>query len=278
MKKKTYFQDHGDHNQSVVTIDLFIDEVMPSICEWIPVASAKAPMPKKPKTDFIALQRSNEDVTFLGLISVTPKRNTVASIYPLAKGKLVDVTISKVYEWKDPFEAFVWATIGDDLEFCFLATDYFCNKDKYLVGAKLQIELAAIGVEITRGHEDFTLDSEEAKHFYEHMDADELERDEDGNIIPITMSCSNMVALLPASDECPDFFQFHSPIQSYEEITIGEQPFCKLGIVISHETEDIEIPLYFNKVLCENLADSPNIMGGLWLQAHLPGAFVYEEN
>lgn len=273
MAKKKYFQDHGDHIQTVMTTEEFMMDVLPTIGDWIPVASSKKPMPTKPKTDMIALQKGEADVAFLGLIAVTPKRNMFMSAYPVAKGNIVDMTINDIYEWKEPYEAYIWATIGEDLEVCFFATDYFCNKEKYVKGATLQVDMAAMGVEIQPGHEDITLDPEEAMKFYEHMEGG-AEKDENGDVMPLVLSCSELVGLLPASDECPDIQEFHSPVRSFEKITIEGKEFAKVGIVISHEPDDIEIPLYFNLSQCNEIEGSGNVMGILWLQAHLPNAFV----
>ena len=143
-------------------------------------------------------------------------------------------------------------------------------------GAKLQLEVAALGMQVEPGNEDIKLDPEEAMKFYEHMEGGP-DLDEEGNIAPLVMSCAELVALLPASNQCPDFFEFHSPIISYEDITIEGKEFGKVGIVISHDPDDIEIPLYFNKALGESLEGSENVRGVLWLQAHIPDAFSSDE-
>lgn len=272
MAKQKYFQDHGDHIRTVLEPTDFVSDVLPSIGGWIPCASAKAPITTKPKTDFIGLEQSKEDLTFLGLLACSPRQNTVAAAYPLAKGAKIKATITDVFVWKTGVEAYIWASVDDEFDFVFFATDFFCNKDKYSKGAVLDIELAAMGVEIMPGHEDITIDPEHAMKFYDDMDGGP-ELDENGNVAPLVMSCSELVALLPSSDECPDIYTFHSPLLSMEKLSVFGKEFCKANIVISHEPDDIEIPLYFDKALCPEIEGKDTILGVLWLQGHIEDAF-----
>lgn len=268
MAKRKYFEDHGDHIRTVMEPEAFVKEVLPSVSNWLPCAEAKAPITGKPKTNMLALCDRNTDVSFWGLIACSPKQNRFVSAYPVAKGNIVEATVTDVYEWKNGYEAYVWVEVCDEFEFAFFATDYFCNKEKYQKGVRLSLMVAAMGVEIMPGHEDITLEPEEAMKFYEHME-DGPSLDENGNIVPLVMSCSEFVGLLPALDDCPDVMQFHSPVRSIETLNLYGKEFIKVGIVISHEPNDVEVPLYFDKELCTDIVGKETIMGALWIQGRV---------
>lgn len=283
MAKSKYFQDHGDHIRTLMEPEEFLIKHVQSIGSWTPVAAGKDVI-SKPKTDIIALQQEMSDLTFLGLIACTSRQNSFASAYPLAKGEVYEATITKVFEWKNKYEAYVWATIEDEFEFCFFATDYFCNKEKYQEGATLNLEVSALGVEVEPGHESFKLEGETAKKFREDMKKaheidDTFEIDESEDDEPLEMSCSELVAWFAASDECPDIHQFHSPIRSIKPLTACGRDFYCARIVISHDPDDIDIPFYFAKDLCQDIESKETIMGVLWLQAHVIDAFEpWEDN
>lgn len=272
MKTTNYFQSHGDHNNSVVPDKKQFAEILSTIGNWYPVAVAEHAIADHPEIKMFALQQTDQPLSFLSLIASKPESNEVYSFYPLAQGKEYEVKITKVFEWEGGYEAYVWATIGE-FEFCFLATDYFLNKEQYVEGASLPIELAAIGENIQKGHEDMKMSVEETIKFLTQI-GQEPDRDENGDIKPITMGMERLVALFPTFDDLPHFYEFHSPINECQAIKgCGEIDITKLKICISNAEEDVEVPLYFRTDKCPTINKKRNLMGVLWLQAHIKNAF-----
>lgn len=71
------------------------------------------------------------------------------------------MTINKVFEWDNQVEAFVWAET-ENLSLAFFATDYYLNKEKYAIGATLNIELAASAYNIEESEREISVEGDAA--------------------------------------------------------------------------------------------------------------------
>ena len=104
---------------------------------------------KNEEGDVIAV-RTGEDMGLMSLLLNNEKnqRFDFLTLYPCHKGTRHMMTINKVFEWDNQVEAIVWAET-ENLSLAFFATDYYLNKEKYAIGATLNIELAASAYKIT---------------------------------------------------------------------------------------------------------------------------------
>lgn len=126
------------------------------------------------------------------------------------------------------------------------ATDYYLNKEKYAIGATLNIELAASAYNIEESEREISVDGDAAIMYREAMNIDR-EYDEDGNLLPVTFFCDNLVAYLDHDESCPDDAEFISPIKECEDFVFMGKTFVKATISISHEPDEMYVPLYFKK-------------------------------
>ena len=216
------------------------------------------------EADIIAV-RTGENMGLMALLLNNERRQRLdfQTIYPCHKGICHEVTIKKVFEWENHIEAIVWAET-ENLSFAFFATDYYKNKGKYVAGSKMNIDLAASAYTIEEAEREIVLDEETSKKFRNDMGIDE-EIDENGVLIPIRLSCENLVALINHDESCPDDAEFASPIEETETEELLDKEFIKATISICHEPEETYIPLYFKKELLPNAEKGMPVRGYLWM-------------
>ena len=189
------------------------------------------------------------------------------TLYPCHKGTKHMMTINKVFEWDNQVEAIVWAEC-ENLSLAFFATDYYLNKEKYAIGAELNIELAASAYKIEESEREISVDGDAAVMYRETMNIDE-EYDEEGNLLPVTFICDNLVAYLDHDASCPDDAEFISPIEECEELDFMGKKFVKATISISHEPEEMFVPLYFKKEMLNFIEKGMPVRGYLWMQGQI---------
>lgn len=175
--------------------------------------------------------------------------------------------VKKVFEWDNQVEAIVWAEC-ENLSLAFFATDYYLNKEKYAIGALLDIELAASAYKIEESDREISVDGDAAVMYRETMNIDE-EYDADGNLLPVTFICDNLVAYLDHDESCPDDAEFISPIEEWEDIEFLGKGYVKAIISISHELQEMFVPLYFKKEMLDNIEKGMPVRGYLWMQGQI---------
>ncbi len=265
------YQYQGNHLETVFDLDE-LPEVLSQIGKWPGYDTSHTHVTSddydNEEADIIAV-RTGDDMGLMALLlnNVKSQRIDFLTIYPCHKGTCHEVTIKKVFEWENHIEAIVWAETGD-LEFAFFATDYYKNKGMYVVGSKLNIDLAASAYIIEEAEREIVLDEETSKKFRNDMGIED-EYDENGNLIPITLSQESLVALLNHNKSFPDDAEFASPIEDVETTILLDQEFIKVTISICHEPEETYIPLYFKKDLLPNAEKGMPIRGFLWMQGQL---------
>ena len=97
----------------------------------------------------------------------------------------------------------------------------------------------------------------------------EEEYDENGVLIPIRLSCENLVALINHNESCPDDAEFASPIEEIETANLLDKEFIKATISICHEPVETFIPLYFKSELLSNAEKGMPVRGFLWMQGQI---------
>ena len=147
----------------------------------------------------------------------------------------------------------------------FFAVDYYTNKDKYVPGAELDIELAASAYKVVEGEEKTVLDAETSARMRQDMGI-EPEYDENGNILSMELYNDELLAYLPHNEEFPDDAEFASPVKSVEQVSLFGIDFFKAVISICHEPEETYVPLYFKKEFLPNAKAGTLVRGFLWMQ------------
>ena len=195
------------------------------------------------------------------------KRIDFVCTYPFHKGIPHKLKIKKVAEWDSQVEAVVYAET-EEMPIAFYATDYYANKDKYVPGTELDIELAASAYKVVEGEEKTVLDAETSAKMRQDMGI-EPEYDEKGNILPMELYNNELVAYLPHNEEFPDDAEFASTVKSVEQVSLFGIDFIKAVISICHEPEETYIPLYFKKEYLPNAKAGTLVRGFLWMQGKI---------
>ena len=270
-KAPEIYQYQGNHLETVFDLDELPD-VLAQIGKWPGYGTSHTCVTsddyENEEADIIAV-RTGEDMGLMALLLNNLKRQRIdfQTIYPCHKGISHEVTIKKVFEWENHIEAIVWAET-ESLSFAFFATDYYKNKGRYIVGSKMNIDLAASAYTIEEAEREIVLDEDTSKKFRNDMGIEE-EYDENGVLIPIRLSCENLVALINHNESCPDDAEFASPIEEIETANLLDKEFMKATISICHEPEETFIPLYFKSELLSNAEKGMPVRGFLWMQGQI---------
>ena len=134
----------------------------------------------------------------------------------------------------------------------------------------MEIELAASAYSIEEGKKELTLSELGAEIFRRDMGL-EKEYDENGNLIPITLNCENLVSYFDSDKSCPDDADFISPVTEVEEVSLLGNDYIKVVISICHDPEDTFIPVYYKKEMFPNVEKSMPVQGRLWMQGKISG-------
>jgi hypothetical protein len=177
------------------------------------------------------------------------------------------LNIKKVAEWDSQVEAVVYAET-EEMPIAFYATDYYTNKNKYVPGAVLNIELAGSAYKIVEGESETVLDAETSARVRSDMGI-EPEYDKDGNVLPMILNNEKLVAYLPHNEEFPDDAEFASSIKSVEQVSLFGIDFIKAEISICHEPEETYVPLYFKKEYLPDAMKGTLVRGFLWMQGKI---------
>lgn len=264
-------QSQGSHLETVIDLDN-LPAILQQIGQWPLYGSSYTSVTSddynNEEGDVIAV-RTGEDLGLMSLLLNNEKKQIFdfLTLYPCHKGTKHMMIIKKVFEWDNQVEAIVWAE-SENLSLAFFATDYYLNKEKYAIGATLNIELAASAYKIEEGDREVSVDGDAAAMYRETMNIDK-EYDEDGNLLPVTFICDNLVAYLDHDESCPDDAEFISPIEECEDFVFMGKKFVKATISISHEPEEMFVPLYFKKEMLNNIEKGMPVRGYLWMQGQI---------
>lgn len=270
-KATEIYQSQGDHLETLIDLDN-LPAIFQQIGKWPLCGSSHTIVSnndyKNEEGDVIAV-RTGEDMGLMSLLLNNEKnqRFDFLTLYPCHKGTRHMMTINKVFEWDNQVEAIVWAET-ENLSLAFFATDYYLNKEKYAIGATLNIELAASAYKIEESEREISVDGDVAIMYREAMNIDR-EYDEDGNLLPVTFVCDNLVAYLDHDESCPDNAEFISPIKECEDFVFMGKTFVKATISISHEPDEMYVPLYFKKEMLNKVEKGMPVRGYLWMQGQI---------
>ena len=224
---------------------------------------------KNEEMEIVAFRIGSEmGMTALLLKSEVEDRYDFLTVYPMHKGMIHRLHITEVQEFKSQIEAIVHAET-EELSLSFFATDYFLNKDKYLIGSQMDIELVACAYSLYEGEEETVLDEETSARMRKDMGLKE-EFDEDGKLKPLTLYNGELVAFLANDeDEYPDDVSFASKVKSVKKILLFGNQYIKAVISICHEPTETYIPLYLKKEMMEGVHRGTLVRGAFWLQGKI---------
>ena len=265
------YQSQGSHFETLKDLDHFPD-VVTQIGQWPLYGSSCTNVTSDDYDDEeanILAVRTGEDMGLMALLlnNIKSQRLDFLTLYPCHHGTKHMMTIRKVFEWENHVEAIVWAEM-EELSLAFFATDYYENKQRYIPGNKMEIELAASAYSIEEGKKELTLSELGAEIFRRDMGL-EKEYDENGDLIPITLNCENLVSYFDSDKSCPDDADFISPVSEVEEVSLLGNDYIKVVISICHEPEDTFIPVYYKKEMFPNVEKGMPVQGRLWMQGKI---------
>ena len=271
-KKPECYQGHGDHIDTIMDPEEFLAKQLPDVGKWTFFDTAHTQITHNEYDDEMGdllVVKTGGDMGMIALLlnNQVSKRIDFVCTYPFHKGIPHKVKIKKVAEWDNQVEAVVYAET-EEMPIAFFAADYYANKDKYVPGAELDIELAASAYKVVEGEEKTVLDAETSAKMRQDMGI-EPEYDENGNILPMELYNNELVAYLPHNEEFPDDAEFASPVKSVELVSLFGIDFIKAVISICHEPEETYVPLYFKKEYLPNAKAGTLVRGFLWMQGKI---------
>ena len=267
-----YFDAHGSHIGTIMPATQFADEQLPKIGSWSFYGKAMckytSKVIKNKEVEIAALRVGSE----MGLVALLMKneaedRYEFLTTYPMHKGKSHRLQITEIQELKNQIEAVVHVE-KEELSLAFFATDYFLNKDRYVIGNEIDVELAACAYSVCEGEKETVLDAETSAILRKDMGLEE-EYDEEGNPKPITLDNGDLVAFLPDYDEYPDDVSFASRVKSVKNVSLFGNKYVKATISIGHDPKETYIPLYFDKEMMKNVQKGTLLSGTFWLQGRM---------
>ena len=271
-KKPECYQGHGDHIDTIMDPDEFLEKHLPEVGTWTFFDTAHTNITHNEyhndEGDLLVVKTGGDmGMIALMLNNAKAKRIEFVCTYPFHKGIPHKLTIKKVAEWDSQVEAVVYAET-EEMPIAFYATDYYTNKKRYVPGAELDIELAASAYKIVEGEKETVLDAETSARMRSDMGI-EPEYDKDGNVLPMILSNEKLVAYLPHNEEFPDDAEFASSIKSVEQVSLFGIDFIKAEISICHEPEETYVPLYFKKEYLPDAKKGTLVRGFLWMQGKI---------
>ena len=271
-KKPECYQGHGDHIDTIMDPDEFLEKHLPEVGTWTFFDTAHTNITHNEyhndEGDLLVVKTGGDmGMIALMLNNAKAKRIDFVCTYPFHKGIPHKLNIKKVAEWDSQVEAVVYAET-EEMPIAFYATDYYTNKNKYVPGAVLNIELAGSAYKIVEGESETVLDAETSARMRSDMGI-EPEYDKDGNVLPMILNNEKLVAYLPHNEEFPDDAEFASSIKSVEQVSLFGIDFIKAEISICHEPEETYVPLYFKKEYLPNAKKGTLVRGFLWMQGKI---------
>lgn len=281
------YMNHGNHNDCIMPAEELIDKHLHHVIQeskfW---KSAHTEVTTddiyEEETGVFSLMYGEGDVRLLTTIAASERTgsNMFMSIYPFGKGVPYEVSVDRVLEWDNQIEATVLCSIGE-FDFAFFAADYYCNKDKYFEGAKLTVDLSALGMRVEEGAHGFQFEGQQAIDWLAKTGG-KPDYDENGNVKPVKFNLENLVAFLNTNSKCPDEAEFQSPAGEIRDAAsvLGVGFYMTDVIVCRRNTGEgkleVTVPLYFRKDFLPDVRKGDPIRGWLWVTGIVTGA--HEEN
>ena len=214
-----------------------------------------------------------KDITFRSILEAQEDGNELRACFPyVVNNDGVPMTLKKIYEFANGMEAVLCCDYNDETEFRFFDMDYPLHKNEYKIGETYNFALSAIAYDAEKVPDSdmsFEIDPETVEKMHE-ADPSIVNRDSDGNALPMKMSMEIFVACLQHDDRYPDDAEFWSPVKSrVRKATILNRDFYRMDISVHHDEEDenLIIPLVAKTSFFEKKPSKGDaVRGYLWLQ------------
>lgn len=269
------YQIHGDHIDGIMNSAEFVTKLTAIIerSTLYTKAETEVVLEDKPyKANVFSLVYGSGPMRMLALIvpSEDNKTNQFVSTYPMLEGKKVGVAIQKVVEWDNKIEATVYCSYGG-FEFAFFATDYFMNKQKYVAGNVLDVELAALGMKVEEARRSFSFEGQQAIDWLT-KNGQKPEYDSEGNVLPVEFNLESLVAYFNLDKKAPDEAEFQSPCGAIRTACLLDVDFFCTDITVHRADDESEVslsdlivPLYFRQDFFPKVKEGDPVSGWLWL-------------
>lgn len=195
------------------------------------------------------------------------------SAYPILKGKLNEMTVESTSAWQNDIEGEVSAAVEDGVSLTFFAPFYFRDFSKFIPGQKMDIEISGFASQLQQVViSEFTV---EEGPFYEHMLQEFLVENPDKtktDFAAPVISTNGSTIFYPADIKW--LYQFQTPVESVEKISVLDLSFFKLG-AISHRFDagNISYFIYVPEHLLNGYEPmvGDDIEGMVWLMGQIVG-------
>ena len=276
MKKE---QGHGDHIGAIMEPQEFLDHHLTRLIDSGKLKNrcrtqAVSDTVNGEETEVITIVNDSEDIQWEILFVKGKEQYELVSAFPLLQpAETVKAKITGVGEWENMIEATIFCEIdcdNEDMDGCqlqFFATDYAWNKQRYVVGNYLFIDLAAIAYNVREGQKGFSFDGQKAIDFLAKTGR-EPDYDENGNVQPVHFSLEHLVAFLTHNEDYPDNVEFQSPISNITPVNAIDVDLYRCEMLFKHDP-DRKLALYFRREFIPAPQDGMPLAGVLWLQGHI---------
>ena len=215
----------------------------------------------------------SQDLTVRSIIEVKDNGNELRCFFPyVVNEQSVPMTLKKIDEFSNGIEAVLTCEYNGN-EFRFFDIDYPLHKEEYVIGEEYNFALSAIAYhaeQVPESEMSFEIDPETVEKMHE-ADPSVVDRDEDGNALPMKMSMEMFVACLQHDGKHPDDAEFWSSAQSrVRKATLLKHDFFRMEITIYHDEYEehvLTIPFAAKTSFFEvKPTKGTSIRGYLWLQ------------
>ncbi len=275
------YMTHGDHWEALMPARQLVDDHLHSVFAdsklWRKTRTQVTTDSMYEKTtDVCSLIYGEKDIRILFTMAFAKgdNRNELIGLYPICKGRPLNVHIDRVIEWDNQLEATVYCSIGE-FEFAFFAVDYYCNKRKYEAGQNITIDMAAMAMNAEEAQRGFSFEGQHAIDWLAKM-GEKPSYDENGNVEPVRFNTENLVAFINVDSKSPDEAEFQSPVGPVETTEILGVDFFKTTVIICRRNTndgelEVSIPLYFRQEFFPAVKEGDSVRGWLWLTGSVTG-------
>lgn len=268
-------QGHGDHIGAIIDTKTFLSQHLQVLINNGKVVHritlpAVSDTNKGNPTEVIVLFNDNEEISWQSLLAKGREHFEFVSCYPvIGSNSRIPAAIVKVEPWSNLIEATVTCEIDKNLTVSFFATDYVWNKDRYIVGNMLYLDLAALAYSAKEASRGFKFEGQKAIDFLSKI-GKKPDYDDNGNVQPVNFSTENLVAFMNVNEDYPDDAQYQSPLGNISHFKALNNEMTQGLIAIKHDP-DRKVPLYFKSEFIPNASAGMPVQGVLWLQGCISG-------
>lgn len=267
-------QAHGDHNEAVISLPISeyipdaiqnskLDSIANDVCCFLEDESDPV------RTNVALLEKTDGPISAHALIVDNGESKNLGSVFPVSnEGTEVELTIDRILEWENGYEATIEAST-ETREFSFFMSNYFAHKHHMLPGNTYTFRLAAFAYtaeeQVQKG---FQFEGQKAIDFLAKI-GKEPDYDAEGNIEPVKFDLTHLVAFHQLREDYPDDVEFVSPVKSVTEFNAWGGDIYKIGIGVDPDA-GLDIPLYVKKSVIKCIPEEgKSIQGVGWLHGTL---------